>query len=62
MSPPYYGALFVGNVVSLPIPPQLRCDEYILTRVALYQNQKGGKTITIKLVSDPLSVGQLRLP
>ena len=29
VSPPYYGALFVGDGVSLPIPPQFGCDECI---------------------------------
>ena len=58
---PYYGALFVGDGVSLPIPPQFGCDECGLTHVTSYQNHKGGKsrgkTIMIKLVYDPLTVG-----
>ena len=44
VSPPYYGALFVGDGVSLPIPPQFGCDECILTHITLYLNQKGGKS------------------
>ena len=51
---------FVGDGVSLSIPPQFGCDECILTHVTSYQNQRGqksGKTIRIKLVSDPLTVG-----
>ena len=43
VTPPYYGALFVGDGVSLPTPPQFGCDECILTRVTSYQNRKGGK-------------------
>ena len=43
VTPPYYGALFVGHGVSLPTPPQFGCDECILTRVTSYQNRKGGK-------------------
>ena len=44
VSPPYYGALFVGDGVSLPIPPQFGRDECILTHITLYLNQKGGKS------------------
>ena len=44
VTPPYYGALFVGDGVSLPTPPQFGCDECILTRVTSYQNRKGGKS------------------
>ena len=44
VSPPYYGALFVGDGVSLPIPPQFGRDECILTHITLYLNQKRGKS------------------
>ena len=44
VGPPYYGALFMGDGVSLPIPRQFGCDECILTHVTLYLNQKGGKS------------------
>ena len=44
VSPPHYGALFVGDGVSLPIPPQFGCDECILTHITLYLNQKRGKS------------------
>ena len=44
VSSPYYGALFVGDGVSLPIPPQFGCDECILTHITLYLNQKRGKS------------------
>ena len=44
VSPPYYGAFFVGDGVSLPILPQFWCDECILTHVTSYQNPEGGKS------------------
>ena len=33
----------MGDGVSLPIPPQLGCDECILTHITLYLNHKRGK-------------------
>ena len=42
VDPRYYGALFVGDGVSLPIPPQFGCDECIVTHIASYQNREGG--------------------
>ena len=44
------GALFVGDGVSLPIPPQFGCDECILTHITWYLNQKRGKSRRAKLV------------
>ena len=44
VSPPHYGALLVGDGVSLPILPQFGCDECILTHVTSYKPQTGGKS------------------